>query len=201
MWEGLQVILTPTNLLKYMVEGMAVSLAMYLLTGRTRGYQEIMWVGLTAGLTFLVLDALAPSIGAGARQGSGFGLGFKTVGAHFMGGGSEDFDGEFDEAFDEEFDVGGEGSSSETPPVLNLGENPVTHHQLTTAPSHHESEHISETEHPAPNHGYYVVPGSYAHRIVKPGYNEDLMHPANTMNLYHHEEPAPFDASPQVKAT
>ena len=197
MWEGLQVILTPTNLLKYMVEGMAVSLAMYLLTGRTRGYQEIMWVGLTAGLTFLVLDALAPSIGAGARQGSGFGLGFKTVGAHFMGGGNEDFDGEFDGEFDEAF----EGSSSENP-LLNLGENPVTHHQLTTAPSHHESEHISETEHPSPNPGYYVVPGSYAHRIVKPGYNADLMHPANTMNLYHHEEPAQFenptDASTKV---
>ena len=194
MWEGLQVILSGKNVLKCVVEGMAVSLAMYLLTDRTRGYQEIMWVGLTAGLTFLVLDAMAPSVGAGARQGSGFGLGFKTVGMNLMGGGEEDFE-----------NPSGAGASDGSDDMGDFRDpTPVqeTHHPLTTAPSHHEQEHPYEPVHPVSNPGYYVVPGSYSHRIVKPGYNQDLINPANIMNLYHHEEPAPLGTSaPTVSRT
>lgn len=68
------------SLMKYFLEGMAVALAAYYIPRGKVSLQEVVMIALTAGLTFLVLDMWAPSIGSGARMGAGLGIGFKQVG-------------------------------------------------------------------------------------------------------------------------
>lgn len=72
------------QLLKYVLEGMAVGIAAYLIAYNSKkgGMKmgEIVGLGLTAAATFAVLDIFAPSVSVGARHGSGFGLGAQTIG-------------------------------------------------------------------------------------------------------------------------
>ena len=68
------------NLLKYFLEGLAVALAAFYIPKRDMDMKEVAMIAATAGLTFLVLDMFAPSVGTGARFGSGFGIGANTVG-------------------------------------------------------------------------------------------------------------------------
>ena len=67
-------------LIKYLLEGVAVSVAAFYLTSKKQSLQEVFMLGLVAAATFLVLDQFAPLVGAGARHGSGFGIGFGLVG-------------------------------------------------------------------------------------------------------------------------
>ena len=71
--------LTLRNLIKYLVEGMAVAVAAYYI-GRKTSINETLVIGLTAAVTFLTLDLLAPSLGEHARHGAGFGIGQAQVG-------------------------------------------------------------------------------------------------------------------------
>lgn len=69
--------------IKYVLEGMAVGVAAYLIGGGTKkGLQidEIMGIALTASMAFAVLDFFAPAVAMGLRQGAGFGLGARQVG-------------------------------------------------------------------------------------------------------------------------
>jgi hypothetical protein len=68
------------SLLKYILEGLAVAIAMYLLTSHKPQYVEIILIALTAAAVFAVLDAFSPYVARGARQGSGFALGYQQVG-------------------------------------------------------------------------------------------------------------------------
>jgi hypothetical protein len=73
------------QVLKYVLEGLAVGIAAYLISGiskkgRSLSFSEIAAIALTASATFVVLDLFAPTISISARQGSGFGLGAQTVG-------------------------------------------------------------------------------------------------------------------------
>jgi hypothetical protein len=72
--------LTLQNLIKYALEGIAVSVAAFYLTSKKQSIQEVLILGLIAAVTFLVLDLFAPAVGAGARHGSGFGIGYGMVG-------------------------------------------------------------------------------------------------------------------------
>ena len=72
--------LTLENLIKYALEGVAVAVAAFYLTNKKQSVQEVLLLGLVAAVTFLVLDVYAPLVGAGARHGSGFGIGFNLVG-------------------------------------------------------------------------------------------------------------------------
>lgn len=69
------------NALKYLIEGFAVGLAAYMLRpyGR-RDMKAIVVLGLTASVTFFVMDVLAPNIAQRVRMGAGFRLGFKMSG-------------------------------------------------------------------------------------------------------------------------
>ena len=67
------------SLVKYLLEGAAVAVAAYLIPKKTLNWQEIVVIALTAAAVFAVLDRFAPAIAAGARQGSGFGIGMNTV--------------------------------------------------------------------------------------------------------------------------
>jgi len=67
------------NILKYLLEGLAIALAVYLVSKSTKP-KEIVMIALVGAVTFAVLDLFAPRVGSGARLGAGFGLGAKHVG-------------------------------------------------------------------------------------------------------------------------
>jgi ABC-type Co2+ transport system permease subunit len=69
-----------TRLIKYALEGLAVAVAAYLLPGKVLKLSEIAMIALVALATFAILDIYAPSVGASARTGAGFGIGAGLVG-------------------------------------------------------------------------------------------------------------------------
>ena len=68
------------SLFKYFLEGLAVALAAFYIPKRNISLTEVIMIAATAGVTFLVLDLFAPSVGSGARMGAGLGIGFRQVG-------------------------------------------------------------------------------------------------------------------------
>lgn len=69
------------DILKYILEGIAVSTAAFFISPKNRkDYKSIIVIGLSAALIFFIIDKFAPKVSAGARQGSGFGIGFGLVG-------------------------------------------------------------------------------------------------------------------------
>jgi hypothetical protein len=68
------------RLVKYAFEGLAVALAAYFFPGKSLKMSEIGMIAITALATFAVLDIYAPSVGASARTGAGFGIGASLVG-------------------------------------------------------------------------------------------------------------------------
>jgi hypothetical protein len=69
-----------SRIVKYAFEGLAVAIAAYVLPGKTLKMSEIGMIALTALATFAILDIYAPSVGASARTGAGFGIGAGMVG-------------------------------------------------------------------------------------------------------------------------
>ena len=68
------------RLLKYALEGLAVAVAAYMLPGKVLKLSEVGMIALVALATFAILDIYAPSVGASARSGAGFGIGANLVG-------------------------------------------------------------------------------------------------------------------------
>ena len=68
------------NVLKYLLEGIAVALAAKYIPSREIALNEVMMIAVTAALTFFILDLFSPSIASGARMGAGFGVGANLVG-------------------------------------------------------------------------------------------------------------------------
>jgi hypothetical protein len=64
------------SLVKYLLEGLAVAVAAYYIPRKTSDLKEIAVIALTAAATFAILDNFAPLVSAGARHGSGFGIGY-----------------------------------------------------------------------------------------------------------------------------
>jgi hypothetical protein len=69
-----------TRLVKYFLEGLAVAIAAFVLPGKTLKVAEVGMIALVATATFAILDIYAPSVGASARTGAGFGIGANLVG-------------------------------------------------------------------------------------------------------------------------
>jgi hypothetical protein len=69
-----------TRLIKYVVEGVAVALALFFIPRKALPMDEILSVTIAAAAVFAVLDIFSPSIGVTARQGAGFGIGANLVG-------------------------------------------------------------------------------------------------------------------------
>lgn len=67
--------LTINNLVKYIVQGIAVGIAAYVIPNRKTNIHEIMIISVIASLTFFVLDIFTDDIAKGARLGTGFGIG------------------------------------------------------------------------------------------------------------------------------
>ena len=68
------------NGLKYLLEGLAVSMAVYIISKGKMTYKDTAVLALTVSAVFLVLDVWAPLTGQSARHGSGFGMGYNLVG-------------------------------------------------------------------------------------------------------------------------
>ena len=66
--------------IKYLIEGVAVGLAVVLVPRKSLDLQEVVAVAVVAAAVFAVLDLVSPSIGFTARQGAGFGIGANLVG-------------------------------------------------------------------------------------------------------------------------
>jgi hypothetical protein len=71
------------RVVKYAIEGLAVAIAAYFLPkfmgGKTLRMSEIGMIAMVALATFAILDVYAPSVGASARTGAGFGIGAGLV--------------------------------------------------------------------------------------------------------------------------
>jgi len=75
-----------TRAIKYLLEGLAVAVAMVLvMKKKSPDYEEVLSVAVVAAVVFGILDTLAPSVGLMSRQGAGFGLGANLVGFPRMG--------------------------------------------------------------------------------------------------------------------
>ena len=72
------------RIIKYIVEGIMVAIAAYVIPKRSMNLEEVGCLALTAAATFAILDTYIPSMGVSARSGAGFGLGANLVG--FPGG-------------------------------------------------------------------------------------------------------------------
>lgn len=72
--------------IKYLVEGLAVAVAAFYIPKKKMNVEEIVMIAVTAAAAFAVLDQLAPSVGASARHGAGFGIGASLVGAPSLPG-------------------------------------------------------------------------------------------------------------------
>lgn len=74
-----------TRVIKYLVEGVAVALCLFLIPRKPLAFDEIATITIFAAAVFAVLDIFAPSIGVTARQGAGFGIGANLVGFPMRG--------------------------------------------------------------------------------------------------------------------
>lgn len=72
--------LSLNDVVKYVLEGCAVAAAAFYLPQKKTDLKEVAMIGMVAAITFFVLDLFAPSVAAGTRQGSGFGIGYGLVG-------------------------------------------------------------------------------------------------------------------------
>jgi hypothetical protein len=75
-----------SNLVKYVLEGLAVAVAAFFIPRKNVNLKEIVMIGLTAAATFALLDMFTPFVGTSARQGAGFGVGYNMV----TGGGMDE---------------------------------------------------------------------------------------------------------------
>ena len=73
------------RLVKYVIEGLFVALAAYVIPRKVLKMEECMLIALTAAATFAILDMYAPSISNAARQGAGFGIGANMAGFPQLG--------------------------------------------------------------------------------------------------------------------
>ena len=66
--------------IKYLVEGLMVAIAAFVIRRKSLVIEEIVLLALTAAATFAILDTYIPSMAVSARSGAGFGLGANLVG-------------------------------------------------------------------------------------------------------------------------
>jgi len=65
--------------LKYLVEGLMVAIAAYVIPSKQLKLDECFLIALSAAATFSILDTYLPSMAVSARSGAGFGIGANLV--------------------------------------------------------------------------------------------------------------------------
>ena len=66
--------------IKYIIEGIIVALAAYVIPKKSLNVEEVVVIALTASSCFAVLDVFIPSMGVTARTSAGAGIGLSLVG-------------------------------------------------------------------------------------------------------------------------
>jgi hypothetical protein len=66
--------------IKYLIEGLLVAVAAYVIPSKKMDTAEILVIAMTAATTFAVLDIASPSIAAASRSGAGFAIGSGLTG-------------------------------------------------------------------------------------------------------------------------
>lgn len=64
---------------KYIIEGLMVAIAAYVIPKQKLNLEEVVIIALSAAATFAVLDVFVPTMAASARGGAGFGIGANMV--------------------------------------------------------------------------------------------------------------------------
>ena len=65
--------------IKYMVEGLMVAIAAFVIPQKRLKFDEVVLIALSAAATFSILDTYLPSMAVTARTGAGFGIGANLV--------------------------------------------------------------------------------------------------------------------------
>ena len=68
------------RVVKYLVEGIMVAIAAFVIPQKALKLDEVMLIALTAAATFSILDTYVPTLAVSARTGAGFGIGANLVG-------------------------------------------------------------------------------------------------------------------------
>jgi ABC-type Co2+ transport system permease subunit len=63
------------RILKYILEGVVVAFAAWLIPSKKPNVEEVLSLALVAAATFSILDLFLPSVSASARMGVGLGIG------------------------------------------------------------------------------------------------------------------------------
>jgi hypothetical protein len=71
--------ITVNNFVKYLIQGIAVAVAAYVIPNRRTDYKEVLVIATVAALTFFTLDIFTDDVAKGARFGAGFGVGLSLV--------------------------------------------------------------------------------------------------------------------------
>lgn len=64
---------------KYLLEGFAVTLAAYVIPNKRTKINEIVAISLLAALSLFILDLFSSEVSSGARFGTGFGIGYNLA--------------------------------------------------------------------------------------------------------------------------
>ena len=88
-----------TDFIKYLIEGCAVALAAFIVKYNSNSlkFRDILILGLTASISFAILDQFAPQVFEASRQGAGFGLGYGLTGVTTGGGDDDDDDDNYED--------------------------------------------------------------------------------------------------------
>ena len=68
------------RIIKYLIEGLVIAAAAIFIPKKALPLDEVATLAVLAAVVFAILDAVSPSVGVTARQGSGLGIGMKLVG-------------------------------------------------------------------------------------------------------------------------
>ncbi len=66
--------------IKYIVEGIVVALAAFVIPKKQLNIEEVVVIALTAAATFALLDFMSPALAGSARNGAGLAIGTGVAG-------------------------------------------------------------------------------------------------------------------------
>jgi len=78
-WAAFGQNLTIENIIKYLIQGLAVAFVGYFIPRKKVAFSTIMTVTIAVAISLFVLDSIAPKVGEGARLGVGLAVGYNLI--------------------------------------------------------------------------------------------------------------------------